>query len=92
MAPSLQYCAMILVRVNCKMCVCSCHIRIRMCVMSDLGGINDYAVTATVNPSDRLGGMNTCDHHRARNHVRKPGNIHTHAQPEKSCSSYTHFS
>lgn len=29
--------------------------------MSDLWGDNDYAVTAAVNPLDRLGGMDTCE-------------------------------
>ena len=47
-------------------------------VRSGGGGVNDYAVTAAVNPSDRLGGMNTCDHRRAREHIGKPQNMHTH--------------
>lgn len=61
-------------------CVCAsgCHIRIRMCVMSDVVGVDDYAVTAAVNPSDKLGGMNTCDHLRARQHFREPHNVYTH--------------
>ena len=79
--------------VNCEMCVRAC---VCVCVQlsypnqdegkSDLevgGGVNDYAVTAAVNPSDRLGGMNTCDHRRAREHVGKPQNMHTHMQGTK---------
>lgn len=49
-----------------------------MCVMSDLGGVNDYVVTAAVNPSDRLGGMNTCDHRRARSHGNRETTEHAH--------------
>lgn len=30
------------------------------------GCVNDYGLTAAVNPSDGLGGMNTCDQHKAR--------------------------
>ena len=74
------------VLVNCEMCECgcvcvfSCHIRIRMCVMSDVVGVTDYAVTAAVNPSNRLGGMNTCDRHRARERVQRP-HRDTHTRP-----------
>jgi len=44
-------------------------------VMSDLAAVDDYAVTAAVNPSDKPGGMNTCDHYGARQHF---GNHITH--------------
>lgn len=54
-----------------------CHIRLRMCVMSDVVGVDDYVVTPAVNPSDKLGGMNTCDHLRARQHFREPHNVYT---------------
>lgn len=48
-----------------------------MCVMSDVVGVDDYAVTPAVNPSDKLGGMNTCDHLRARQHFREPRHVYT---------------
>lgn len=78
--------------VNGKMCVfhcvclcvraSGCHIRIRMCVMSDVVGVDDYAVTPAVNPSDKLGGMNTCDHLRARQHL---GNHITYTHRSITC-------
>lgn len=33
--------------------------------------VDDYAVTAAGNLSDKLGGMNTCDRHSARENVRQ---------------------
>lgn len=69
-----------------SLCVCvrasGCHIRIRMCVMSDVVGVGDYAVTPAVNPSDKLGGMNTCDHLRARQHL---GNHITYTHRSITC-------
>lgn len=53
-----------------------------MCIMSNLWGgggwgwVTNYVLTPAVNPLDGLGGMNTCDHHRAREHVRKPHNVY----------------
>lgn len=47
-----------------------------MCVMSDPGRPGFCVVTAAVNPSDTLGGMNTCDRHRARVRVGKLHNMH----------------
>lgn len=84
-------CSITLGCVTCEVCVCvcvcSCLIWIRTCVMSDLWGDNDYAVTAAVNPLGRLGGMNTCDQHRATEHVRKPHNTHRYAQTlQQLCS------
>lgn len=37
--------------------------------------MTDYTGTAAVNPSDRLGGMNTCDQCRAREHVGWVGGV-----------------
>lgn len=72
--------------VSVSVCVCArasgCHIRIRMCVMSDVVGVGDYAVTPAVNPSDKLGGMNTCDHLRARQHL---GNHITYTHRSITC-------
>lgn len=82
-----QFCVNCEMRSSVHMCVCSCHIRIRICVMSDVVGVNDYAVTAAVNLSDRLGGMNTCDRHRARRHVRKTHGKHTN-MPYRFTSTY----
>lgn len=55
--------------VNCEMSVCAAVI------YPNLNVCNVRLVTAAVNPSDRLGGMNTCDHRRAREHVRKPQSV-----------------